>query len=121
MGSFGARKAPAIVGTWSYTYVTKDGSSLFPTGPNDSMILRKDGTFQYDLELANRHSKGNWKFKFGGKFPNDPVLKTRKPLGALRLTYSKDSSIRTFYITTLTDNTLEMYENGVFFGYKRRR
>ena len=93
-------------GTWEYTAVLRNDTTLFPVKNDDTMVLRPNKTFQYDISFINKHSIGIWS------------LDDRKSL--ITLTYLPDNKKRNFQILFLTSDSLAITENGVVFEYRKK-
>lgn len=107
-GLFNKNQEAAITGTWSYISVTRNDTAVFAIGINDSLILRKDHSFCYDIAAPDKHSCGTWN------------LESENGKTRLVLSYRPEIKVRKFEISELKSSKLVFSENGVVFSYKRR-
>lgn len=98
-----------MTGTWMYTSVTRGDTVLFPVTKSDTMILRSDHSFRYDIESAGKHSSGSWK------------LLSKDQSHTLELRYLPEYRSRFFTVTKCTEDTLVFEENRVVFSYIRKK
>jgi len=52
----------AAIGTWNYTQIRKNQTDLARLQNTDTLILRADGTFQYDIGEMNKHETGTFQW-----------------------------------------------------------
>lgn len=107
-GLFTKNQEAAITGNWTYISVTRNDTALFAIGSDDSMILRADHSFCYDIAAPDKHSCGTWQ------------LESENGKTLLVLNYRPEIKVRKFEISELKSSKLVFSENGVVFSYKRR-
>jgi hypothetical protein len=93
----------ALIGRWKYISITTDTSVFLPVGKDDVLSLNSNQTFEYYLELANKHKTGEWQFK------DD----------ALHLSYHQPDTIRVFTLDIISKDHLKFHEGAVVFDLKK--
>jgi len=92
-----------LIGRWKYISIKKDTSIFIPVGKDDVLTFNKDQTFEYHLELANKHKSGEWLFK------NE----------AIQLTYHHPDTVRIFTVDIISKDHLKFHEGSVVFDLKK--
>ena len=92
-----------LIGRWKYISIKKDTSIFIPVGKDDVLTFNKDQTFEYDLELANKHKSGEWLFK------NE----------AIQLIYHQPDTVRIFSVDIISKDHLNFHEGSVVFDLKK--
>ena len=92
-----------LIGRWKYISIKKDTSIFIPVGIDDVLTFNKDQTFEYHLELANKHKSGEWLFK------NE----------AIQLIYHQPDTVRIFSVDIISKDHLKFHEGSVVFDLKK--
>lgn len=92
-----------LIGRWKYISIKKDTSIFIPIGKDDVLTFNKDQTFEYHLELANKHKFGEWLFK------NE----------AIQLIYHQPDTVRIFSVDIISKDHLKFHEGSVVFDLKK--
>lgn len=98
-------EAPVIAGAYSFHHISNaSGENLLPIGLSDSLILKTDSSFHYQLAAKNVLASGVW-------FEQNQTL---------TFTYTAPSdTTRYYHITSLSDSALSFTENGVEYAFTR--
>jgi len=92
-----------LIGRWQYNRISKDTSTFIPVGKDDVLTFNEDQTFEYHLELANKHKKGEWQFKDQ----------------AIHLTYHDPDTVRIFSVDIISKDHLKFHEGSVVFDLNK--
>jgi hypothetical protein len=105
----------ALFATWNYQLITKNGKPVNAISPEDTMILQKNGRFQYAIKNLNKNESGRFEI-IHVPLDSSPYKK------ALRFTYNQKSGNyrRLFNIMHLSDSMV-IREGTTTFHYKLRK
>ena len=93
-----------LVGIWKFESITNQyGIGVKPISTADYMEIKRDGTFYYILYDAEIESSGKWDIDENN----------------LIYTYEPKNYSRTYLISLLNSEKLELLENGIKYSFKK--
>lgn len=98
---------PSLKGNYNFEFIkNKKGEKLISVTPKDTLILNDESFQYYLLEKGNLFAKGDYQFS------NDTLI--------FEYNLPRDTT-RRYFVKTLNDHSLVIEENGVLFGFKRKK
>ena len=91
-----------LIGNWKYIQIQKNGETIIKVMDNDHLSIRKDSTFEYNIESVKKLMKGKWTY-------SDHTL---------HLQYISPDTLRHFKIDILSKYELKMHEDSVSFLFQ---
>ncbi len=103
-----------FLGIWQYTCASRNDTALFAINTNDSMVIKNNGEFYYDIDAPNKHARGTWTLKYRKAMP------TPGTQWYLVFSYLPDNKTRSFDICFASEDSLSLCEGNNRFCYKKR-